>query len=278
MLTCLTRCLATPHSATKSPCTGAKSAVVTDREPLALECALRSARASGISGVAADPSVDDSSSASPVPSPSKVSFPAVEFPCSADARRIRRHSRHHGSMIFAGHGNNCLQSPCPLRDDHLVPVQMQATILDWNEEYAGPKSDLVLACDVLYEASLFCPRSSPALRLFAKVSSLGSGISSWSLLLADLQVLCLAGLLCGTSRQPSTPAPKRHRTNFAGRPFRAHTPQQAWLLTPRAYVILLCDPATVVRSWLRMGHSFKDKRCENKLSHMGNVAESTLWT
>lgn len=32
--------------------TGAKHAVVTDREPLALDCALRSARASGIAGVA----------------------------------------------------------------------------------------------------------------------------------------------------------------------------------------------------------------------------------
>lgn len=246
MLTCLTWCLTTPHSATKSPCTGAKSAVVTDRERLALECALRSASASGISGIAADPSVDGSSSASPVPWPSKVSVPAVEFPCSADARRIRRHSRHHGSMILAGHGNNCLQSPCPLRDDHLVPVQMQATILDWNEEYAGPKSDLVLACDVLYEASLFCPRSSPALRLFAKVSSLGSGIKLVFAALTNLRVLCLAGLLCGTSRQPSTPAPKRQRTNSAGRPFRAHTPQQAWLPTPRAYLILpqLCDPAS----------------------------------
>jgi hypothetical protein len=70
-----------------------------------------------------------------------------------------------------------LAKPMALRDDHLVPVQMQASFLDWNEEYAGPKFDLVLACDVLYEASLFCPRSSPALRLFAKVSSLGPGIN-----------------------------------------------------------------------------------------------------
>ena len=28
---------------------------------------------------------------------------------------------------------------------------VQAAILDWSKEYTGPKFDLVLACDVLYE-------------------------------------------------------------------------------------------------------------------------------
>ena len=32
-------------------------------------------------------------------------------------------------------------------------VQMRAAFLDWNEDYVGPKFDLVLACDVLYEVS-----------------------------------------------------------------------------------------------------------------------------
>ena len=31
---------------------------------------------------------------------------------------------------------------------------MQAAILDWSEEYSGPKFDLVLACDVLYEVGI----------------------------------------------------------------------------------------------------------------------------
>lgn len=36
----------------------------------------------------------------------------------------------------------------------IVLMQMQAALLDWNEEYTGPKFNLVLACDVLYEAGL----------------------------------------------------------------------------------------------------------------------------
>ena len=30
---------------------------------------------------------------------------------------------------------------------------MRAAFLDWSEDYTGPKFDLVLACDVLYEVS-----------------------------------------------------------------------------------------------------------------------------
>lgn len=36
----------------------------------------------------------------------------------------------------------------------LTMAQMRAAFLDWNENYTGPKFDLVLACDVLYEVSI----------------------------------------------------------------------------------------------------------------------------
>ncbi|KAK9906788.1 hypothetical protein WJX75_008015 [Coccomyxa subellipsoidea] len=73
---------------------GAKEVVMTDREPLALECALRSAAASGITNVAA-------------------------FQDTSLSSNFR--------------------------------AQVRGELLDWTQPYTGPKFDVVLACDVLYE-------------------------------------------------------------------------------------------------------------------------------
>ncbi len=47
-----------------------------------------------------------------------------------------------------------------------VIMQMTAAFLDWSEDYTGPKYDLVLACDVLYEVRVLfmgAPASSKSL-------------------------------------------------------------------------------------------------------------------
>ena len=51
---------------------GAEHATLTDREPLALECGLRSARASGVPGVAEDIPFEHVTKLVSLPAPSKV--------------------------------------------------------------------------------------------------------------------------------------------------------------------------------------------------------------
>ena len=43
---------------------------------------------------------------------------------------------------------------CALEVSFMLGPLMQAAILDWSKEYTGPKFDLVLACDVLYEVGI----------------------------------------------------------------------------------------------------------------------------
>ena len=44
-----------------------------------------------------------------------------------------------------------------------LTMQMRAAFLDWSEGYTGPKFDLVLACDVLYEVSVLFTGASASL-------------------------------------------------------------------------------------------------------------------
>jgi predicted nicotinamide N-methyase len=151
----------------RSAAPGAKEVVLLDREPLALQCALLSARATGLAAVVALPSGLDPASGSSLGGPE-----AAEAAAAADAVAAERRASHAqaGSSSGGGGGGGgdaARSGGCAVR----------AAVFDWGRAPQLPRFDVVLACDVLYEPEAVAPISEVVPRLLKSSGGL--------LLLAD---------------------------------------------------------------------------------------------
>ena len=80
-------------------------------------------------------------------------------------------------------------------------MQIRAAFLDWSEDYTGPKFDLVLACDVLYEVS------NPPHRALQLHQNLPCAAPPSRMSISGTVTLApRAGLLCGAGGQAAAPA------------------------------------------------------------------------
>ncbi len=135
---------------------GAREVVLLDREPLALACALMSARASGLA------QVDDQLQGADAGVQATIAAGAGV--AAADGDR----SATHAQASTSGSGSG----------DPVTPAgAVRAALFDWSRPPSLARFDVVLACDVLYEPDAVDPIASVIPRLLKSTSG--------ALLLAD---------------------------------------------------------------------------------------------
>jgi predicted nicotinamide N-methyase len=156
-----------PHPTT--PQTGAKEVVLLDREPLALQCGLLSARATGLPSVDAAPS-----GLSATAEAALGGAGAAGAAAAADAVAAERRASH-AAAGSSGSSNGGSSDGAPAAA--AAPGAVRAAVFDWSSPPALPRFDVVLACDVLYEADAVGPISEVVPRLLKSSGGL--------LLLAD---------------------------------------------------------------------------------------------